>query len=83
MRVDRLGRGVAWLDTGTHDSLLQAANFIQTIEERQGLKICCPEEIAWSQGWITSEQLAEQAEPLRKSNYGEYLLRLLKQGHPA
>ena len=83
LRVDRLGRGVAWLDTGTHDSLLQAANFIQTIEERQGLKICCPEEIAWSQGWITSEQLAEQAEPLRKSNYGEYLLRLLKQGHPA
>ena len=83
LRVDRLGRGVAWLDTGTHDSLLQAANFIQTIEERQGLKICCPEEIAWSQGWITSEQLAEQAEPLRKSYYGEYLLRLLKQGHPA
>jgi len=83
LRVDRLGRGVAWLDTGTHDSLLQAANFIQTIEERQGLKICCPEEIAWSQCWITSEQLAEQAEPLRKSNYGEYLLRLLKQGHPA
>ena len=83
LRVDRLGRGVAWLDTGTHDSLLQAANFIQTIEERQGLKICCPEEIAWSQGWISSELLAEQAEPLRKSNYGEYLLRLLKMGNPA
>ena len=83
LRVDRLGRGVAWLDTGTHDSLLQAANFIQTIEERQGLKICCPEEIAWSQGWISSELLAEQAEPLRKSNYGEYLLRLLKMGNAA
>jgi glucose-1-phosphate thymidylyltransferase len=83
LRVDRLGRGVAWLDTGTHDSLLQAANFIQTIEERQGLKICCPEEIAWSQGWISSELLAEQAAPLRKSNYGEYLLRLLKMGNAA
>ncbi|MFN5745472.1 MAG: glucose-1-phosphate thymidylyltransferase RfbA [Methylococcaceae bacterium] len=83
LHVEKLGRGVAWLDTGTHDSLLQAGNFIQTIEERQGLKICCPEEIAWGQGWISSEQLAAQAEPLRKSNYGEYLLNLLKMGHPA
>ena len=83
LRVEKLGRGTAWLDTGTHDSLLQAANFIQTIEERQGLKISCPEEIAWTQGWITSEELAAQAEPLRKSNYGEYLLRLLKLGAPA
>jgi glucose-1-phosphate thymidylyltransferase len=82
LRVEKLGRGTAWLDTGTHDSLLQAANFIQTIEERQGLKISCPEEIAWAQGWITADELAQQAEPLRKSNYGEYLLRLLKQGVP-
>ena len=83
LRVEKLGRGTAWLDTGTHDSLLQAANFIQTIEERQGLKISCPEEIAWTQGWITSDELAAQAEPLRKSNYGEYLLRLLKLGAPS
>jgi glucose-1-phosphate thymidylyltransferase len=83
LRVEKLGRGIAWLDTGTHASLLQASNFIQTIEERQGLKISCPEEIAWSQGWISSEQLAAQAEPLRKSNYGEYLLRLLKMERPA
>jgi len=82
LRVKKLGRGIAWLDTGTHASLLQASNFIQTIEERQGLKISCPEEIAWSQGWISSEQLAEQAEPLRKSNYGEYLLKLLKMERP-
>ena len=82
LKVEKLGRGTAWLDTGTHDSLLQASNFIQTIEERQGLKISCPEEIAWSQGWISSEALAAQAEPLRKSNYGEYLLRLLKMGQP-
>ena len=82
LSVEKLGRGVAWLDTGTHDSLLQAGNFIQTIEERQGLKIACPEEIAWGQGWITSSELEALAEPLRKSNYGEYLLRLLKMGHP-
>ena len=83
LRVEKLGRGIAWLDTGTHASLLQASNFIQTIEERQGLKISCPEEIAWSQGWISAEQLAEQAEPLRKSNYGEYLIKLLKMERPA
>ena len=83
LQVEKLGRGIAWLDTGTHDSLLQASNFIQTIEERQGLKISCPEEIAWSQGWISSEQLIAQAEPLRKSNYGEYLLKLLKMERPA
>ena len=82
LSVEKLGRGIAWLDTGTHDSLLQAGNFIQTIEERQGLKIACPEEIAWGQGWITSSELEALAEPLRKSNYGEYLLRLLKMGHP-
>ena len=83
LQVEKLGRGIAWLDTGTHASLLQASNFIQTIEERQGLKISCPEEIAWSQGWISSEQLIAQAEPLRKSNYGEYLLKLLKMERPA
>jgi glucose-1-phosphate thymidylyltransferase len=78
LRVERLGRGVAWLDTGTHDSLLQASNFIQTIEERQGLKICCPEEIAWHQGWIGAGELERQAGLLRKNSYGEYLLRLLQ-----
>ncbi len=83
LQVEKLGRGIAWLDTGTHDSLLQASNFIQTIEQRQGLKVSCPEEIAWSQGWISSEQLAAQAEPLRKSHYGEYLLRLLTMERPA
>lgn len=83
LQVEKLGRGIAWLDTGTHDSLLQASNFIQTIEDRQGLKVCCPEEIAWSEGWISSEQLAAQAESLRKNHYGEYLLRLLKIGNPA
>ena len=82
LRVEKLGRGIAWLDTGTHDSLLKASNFIQTIEGRQGLKISCPEEIAWSQGWISSEQLAAQAEPLKKSQYGAYLLRLLVMGRP-
>jgi glucose-1-phosphate thymidylyltransferase len=81
--IERLGRGVAWLDTGTHDSLLQASNFIQTIEERQGLKICCPEEIAWNQGWIGAEELERQAGLLRKNSYGDYLARLLqREGTP-
>lgn len=83
LRVEKLGRGIAWLDTGTHDSLLQASNFIQTIEERQGLKICCPEEIAWTHGWINAEQLEAQAAPMRKSGYGEYLLRLIQMGKHA
>lgn len=83
LRVEKLGRGIAWLDTGTHDSLLQASNFIQTIEERQGLKICCPEEIAWSQGWIGAAQLEAQAALLSKSAYGEYLLRLIRMGQNA
>jgi glucose-1-phosphate thymidylyltransferase len=78
IQIEKLGRGTAWLDTGTHDSLLQASNFIQTIEERQGLKICCPEEIAWNQDWIGAEELERQAGLLRKNSYGEYLLRLLQ-----
>lgn len=78
--VQRLGRGQAWLDTGTADTLLDAANFIQTIERRQGLKVSCPEEIAWRNGWISSSDLAALAEPLRNSGYGDYLLGLLQQG---
>ena len=77
LSVQRLGRGYAWLDTGTHESLQQAANFIETIESRQGLKVACPEEIAFMQGWIGEEQVRKLAEPLRKSGYGEYLLSLL------
>jgi len=75
--VVSLGRGMAWLDTGTHDTLLEAGQFIQTIERRQGLKICCPEEIAWRAGWISSQQLESLATPLRNSGYGNYLLSLL------
>jgi glucose-1-phosphate thymidylyltransferase len=77
LHVELMGRGFAWLDTGTHASLLDAALYIRIIEERQGLKICCPEEIAWRMGYISSEQLARLAEPLRNSGYGEYLLRML------
>ena len=80
LRVERLGRGYAWLDTGTHESLQQAANFIETIESRQGLKIACPEEIAFMQGWIDEAQVRRLAQPLRKSGYGEYLLSLLRRG---
>jgi glucose-1-phosphate thymidylyltransferase len=78
LHLEQLGRGSAWLDTGTHDSLIQAANFIQTIEARQGLKIGCPEEIAFSRGWISRAQLAELARQLAKSSYGEYLLQLIR-----
>jgi glucose-1-phosphate thymidylyltransferase len=81
--MERLGRGYAWLDTGTHESLQQAANFIETIETRQGLKVACPEEIAFLQGWIDEEQIERLAEPLRKSGYGEYLLQLLTRGREA
>ncbi len=81
LSVERLGRGYAWLDTGTHESLQQAANFIETIESRQGLKVACPEEIAFMQGWIDEQQVRNLAEPLRKSGYGEYLLALLSRGH--
>ena len=76
LMVDRLGRGYAWLDTGTHESLLQAANFIETIEQRQGLKVACPEEIAFQNGWISRTQLLALAEPLRKNGYGQYLIAL-------
>ncbi len=79
MSVEIMGRGFAWLDTGTHSSLLDAATYVRITEERQGLKICCPEEIAWRQGFITADRLREIAEPLRKSGYGEYLVKLLDQ----
>ena len=75
--VQVMGRGHAWLDTGTHESLLEASQFIQTIEKRQGLKVACPEEIAWRHGWITNTQLESIAAPLAKSGYGKYLLDLL------
>jgi glucose-1-phosphate thymidylyltransferase len=74
LSLERFGRGTAWLDTGTHESLQQAANFVETIEARQGLKIACPEEIAFLRGWIDEDQLIQLAEPLKKSGYGEYLL---------
>jgi len=77
LEVVPMGRGYAWLDTGTHESLLEAAHFIETIEKRQGLKVACPEEIAYRQGYISSRQLKALAEPLAKSGYGEYLLRVL------
>ena len=76
LQVERMGRGYAWLDTGTHDSLLEAGQFIATIEKRQGQKIASPEEIAWRNGWIDSEQLLALAKPLSKSGYGAYLMRL-------
>jgi glucose-1-phosphate thymidylyltransferase len=80
LAVHTLGRGDAWLDTGTHDSLLEASQFIQTLERRQGLRICCPEEIAWRNGWIGDAQLERLAEPLAKSGYGAYLLALVREG---
>jgi glucose-1-phosphate thymidylyltransferase len=75
--VEIMGRGYAWLDTGTHESLLEASQFIATLEKRQGLKVACPEEIAWRRGWIDAAQVRKLAEPLAKNGYGQYLLRLL------
>ena len=82
LSVEIMGRGYAWLDTGTHGSLLDAAPYVRITEERQGLKICCPEEIAWRQGFITDAELEAIAQPLRKSGYGEYLLQMLTQKGP-
>jgi glucose-1-phosphate thymidylyltransferase len=79
LKCSMLGRGFAWLDTGTHESFQEAGNFIQIVEKRQGLKIACPEEIAWRQGWINDEELSRLAEPLMKSHYGQYLKQLLDQ----
>jgi glucose-1-phosphate thymidylyltransferase len=79
LTVERLGRGVAWLDTGTHESLLQASQFVQTIEDRQGLMICCVEEIAYRMGYISAADLRRIAEPMRKNSYGQYLLHMLEQ----
>jgi len=78
LAVEVMGRGTAWLDTGTHESLLEAAQFIETIERRQGLKVACPEEIAWRQGWIDAQQVERLAHPMKKNAYGRYLLEVLR-----
>ena len=80
LNVERFGRGAAWLDTGTYEALIQATNFVEAVEQRQGLKICCPEEIAFHNGWIDAAQLIKLAEPLKKNEYGEYLLALAHGG---
>ena len=80
LRLERMGRGYAWLDTGTHESLVEASMYIETIEKRQGLRVCCPEEIAYFNGWIDAGQLTELARPLAKNGYGHYLLSLLEHG---
>ncbi len=80
LMLEKLGRGYAWLDTGTHDSLVEASNYIETIENRQGLKVCCPEEIAFHNSWITPEQLRALAAPLAKNGYGRYLLQIAEHG---
>jgi len=80
LKMQRFGRGFAWLDTGTHDSLSEASTFIEVLEKRQGLKISCLEEIAWHNGWISSDELKRIAEPMKKNQYGEYLLKLVESG---
>ena len=80
LMLEKLGRGYAWLDTGTHESLVEASNYIETIENRQGLKVCCPEEIAFFQGWIDADQLRALARPLAKNGYGRYLLQIAEHG---
>jgi glucose-1-phosphate thymidylyltransferase len=80
LRVELMGRGYAWLDTGTHESLLEASNFIQTIENRQGLKVACIEEIAYEMGYISKEKLLELAQPLKKNQYGQYLIKRASEG---
>jgi len=82
LHVERMGRGLAWLDTGTHEALLQAGNFIQAIEERQGLKVACLEEIAWRRGYISASDVERLAQPLAKTSYGQYLIRMLAQEGP-
>ena len=81
LNVEIMGRGYAWLDTGTHDSLIEAAQFIQTIEHRQGFKVACPEEIAYRNGWVTAEQLEQLAQPYLKTGYGQYLIDILEGGY--
>ena len=80
LRVELMGRGMAWLDTGTCDSLHEASSYIRTLERRQGLKVGCPEEVAWRQGWISAQQLEQLALPLQKSGYGSYLMELIHAG---
>jgi len=82
LAVEKLGRGFAWLDTGTHQSLIDAGNYVRVMEDRQGTKICCPEEIAWRMGFITAQQLESLAKPLVKSGYGQYLLDVLRHDAP-
>ncbi len=82
LRVNFLPRGVAWLDTGTHEALLDAANFVRVVEARQGLKICCPEEIAWRRGYVSSEQILKIARETQSSGYGDYLVKIVKGGTP-
>jgi glucose-1-phosphate thymidylyltransferase len=83
LRLERLGRGYAWLDTGTHESLLQASNYMETVEQRQGLRVCCPEEIAFLNGWISADDMRVLAAPLLKNGYGQYLLSVLEHGEVA
>lgn len=80
LRVEKLGRGFAWLDTGTHDSLLEASSYVQTVEHRQGLKIACLEEIGWRNGWLSNEQALKQGELFKKTQYGRYIIDMVKQG---